>query len=162
MSKTIKTKVQSPFEDFKGMNRNTDLCVDVKTFLFHDRVAQLGKLYVVQAVRDEEDHYTLVELPKAVMARTLNLLGQNAEEGKMPMLQSFVADEMPKKVKRNRQPYTGKCLNVSLTDDGCLLPHFKRFDLNKVEDIDALVSDIANDIYMAYFSLVEEKPTCDE
>lgn len=155
MSKTNKTKVQTSSEGFEGMNRNTDLCVDVKTFLFRDRVAQLGKLYFVQAIRDEEDHYTLVELPKDVVVRMLHLLAQQAEDATASMPHSPVADDMPKRLKRNKQPYQGKSLNVSRTDDGCLIPHFKSIDLNEVVNIDALVTTVANDLYTAYLSLVE-------
>ena len=45
----------------KGWNINTDLCVDIKTFLRTDRITQLGKDYAGLLTRDGEDHYSFVE-----------------------------------------------------------------------------------------------------
>lgn len=44
-----------------GWFRNTDLCVDVKTFLRHDRIAKIGKNYTGVLCRDTDDHYSFVE-----------------------------------------------------------------------------------------------------
>ena len=45
----------------KGWFRNTDLCMDVKTFLRHDRIAKIGKNYTGVLCRDTDDHYSFVE-----------------------------------------------------------------------------------------------------
>ncbi|MCI6129769.1 hypothetical protein [Prevotella sp.] len=45
----------------KGWFRNTELCVDVKTFLRHDRIAKIGKNYTGVLCRDTDDHYSFVE-----------------------------------------------------------------------------------------------------
>ena len=45
----------------KGWNINTDLCMDLKTFLRTDRTTQLGKDYAGLLTRDGEDHYSFVE-----------------------------------------------------------------------------------------------------
>lgn len=45
----------------KGWYRNTDLCVDVKTFLRHDRIAKIGKNYTGVLCHDKDDHYAFVE-----------------------------------------------------------------------------------------------------
>lgn len=56
-AKNKKTKTATP----KGWNINTDLCVDLKTFLRTDRITQLGKDYAGLLTRDGEDHYSFVE-----------------------------------------------------------------------------------------------------
>ncbi len=56
-AKNKKTKTANP----KGWNINTDLCVDLKTFLRTDRITQLGKDYAGLLTRDGEDHYSFVE-----------------------------------------------------------------------------------------------------
>ena len=56
-AKNKKTKTTNP----KGWNINTDLCMDVKTFLRTDRITQLGKDYAGLLTRDGEDHYSFVE-----------------------------------------------------------------------------------------------------
>ena len=56
-AKNKKTKTANP----KGWNINTDLCMDVKTFLRTDRITQLGKDYAGLLTRDGEDHYSFVE-----------------------------------------------------------------------------------------------------
>ena len=45
----------------EGWNINTDLCVDVKTFLRNDRRTQIGKDYAGLLKRDGEDHYSFIE-----------------------------------------------------------------------------------------------------
>ena len=42
-------------------NHNTDLCVDVKTHLRIDRIAEVGKNYQGVLTHDKVDHYTFVE-----------------------------------------------------------------------------------------------------
>lgn len=44
-----------------GWFRNTDLCVDIKTFLCRDRIAKIGKDYAGVLCRDTDDHYSFVE-----------------------------------------------------------------------------------------------------
>ena len=56
-AKNKKTKTTNQ----KGWNINTDLCVDLKTFLRTDRTTQLGKDYAGVLTRDGEDHYSFVE-----------------------------------------------------------------------------------------------------
>lgn len=45
----------------KGWNINTDLCMDVKTFLRTDRITQLGKDYAGVLTRDGQEHYSFIE-----------------------------------------------------------------------------------------------------
>ena len=53
----------------QGWNRNTDLCVDVKTFLRNDRIAKMGKDYQGVLTRDQAYHYTFVEALPATRKR---------------------------------------------------------------------------------------------
>lgn len=46
-------------------NNNTDLCVDLKTRLRHDRIAVIGKNYHGVLRHDEECHYTFTEAANA-------------------------------------------------------------------------------------------------
>lgn len=52
-----------------GLFRNTELCVDVKSFLLFDRVMKKGKRYYGFFTKDSEDHITLVEKEKLSASR---------------------------------------------------------------------------------------------
>ena len=49
----------------RHLNHNTDLCVDLKTILRHDRIAMIGKDYMGILRHDKEYHYTFTETPNA-------------------------------------------------------------------------------------------------
>ena len=51
-----------------GWFRNTDLCVDVKTFLRDDRYTKIGKDYTGLLRRDSDDHYLFVETEQPASA----------------------------------------------------------------------------------------------
>ena len=53
----------------KRLFPNTDLCVDIKTFLRHDRTTQLGKGYLGRLTRDKDQHYSFVESAPAPAKR---------------------------------------------------------------------------------------------
>lgn len=64
----------------KGWFRNTDLCVDVKTFLRHDRIAKIGKNYTGVLCHDKDDHYAFVET--GLTAANANIRNPHIFEGK--------------------------------------------------------------------------------
>lgn len=64
----------------KGWFRNTDLCVDVKTFLRHDRIAKIGKNYTGVLCHDKDDHYAFVET--GLTAANANIRNPRLFEGK--------------------------------------------------------------------------------
>lgn len=64
----------------KGWYRNTDLCVDVKTFLRHDRIAKIGKNYTGVLCHDKDDHYAFVET--GLTAANANIRNPHIFEGK--------------------------------------------------------------------------------
>lgn len=49
----------------RQLNNNTDLCVDIKTFLRHDRIAEFGKHYQGVLTHDSVEHYTFTEASNA-------------------------------------------------------------------------------------------------
>lgn len=64
--KNIKKRVGSeeqydPRNIGTSLSTNTDLCVDVKTQLRHDRIAEVGKSYQGVLTHDRVEHYTFVE-----------------------------------------------------------------------------------------------------
>ena len=61
------SKIATPTSD--GWNTNTDLCVDVKTFLRDDHITQLGKDYTGVLTRDGEEHYSFIETQPWSMKR---------------------------------------------------------------------------------------------
>lgn len=63
-----------------GWFRNTDLCVDVKTFLRHDRIAKIGKNYTGVLCHDKDDHYAFVET--GLTAANANIRNPRLFEGK--------------------------------------------------------------------------------
>lgn len=64
----------------KGWFRNTELCVDVKTFLRHDRIAKIGKNYTGVLCHDKDDHYAFVET--GLTAANANIRNPHIFEGK--------------------------------------------------------------------------------
>ena len=64
----------------KGWYRNTDLCMDVKTFLRHDRIAKIGKNYTGVLCHDKDDHYAFVET--GLTAANANIRNPHIFEGK--------------------------------------------------------------------------------
>lgn len=64
----------------KGWFRNTELCVDVKTFLRHDRIAKIGKNHTGVLCHDKDDHYAFVET--GLTAANANIRNPHIFEGK--------------------------------------------------------------------------------
>ena len=90
MKKTIKFNV-CPEE--QGWNKNTEWCVDVKTYLRGDARMKKDKGYQGVLNRDGEDHMTFVE--------SVN----------------------EKRVKRNPHVYEGEFITITRRDDGCVIHH---------------------------------------
>ena len=53
----------------KKLFPNTDLCVDIKTFLRHDRIAVIGKNYLGVLRRDQKFHFSFWEEPQSFPKR---------------------------------------------------------------------------------------------
>ena len=87
--------------DLQGLNPNTHLCVDVKTFLRQERIAKLNKPYQGVLTRDGEEHFNFVETSSPTLG------------------------------KRNPRIYDGKCITVTLWEDGSRHLNFKQRALGK-------------------------------
>ena len=79
-----------------GMNRNTVLCVDLKTFLRSDRMTLPGHRYLGVLTCDEEDHFTFIETAPPYFRR-----------------------------KRNPHLFVGQYITITQKDDGTLRPNFR-------------------------------------
>jgi hypothetical protein len=77
------------------MNRNTMLCVDVKTLLLYDNFLSLGKAYQGVLTKDGEDHLRFVETMQ------------------------------PNAPKRNPRVFNGQFITITRKDDGSPRPNFK-------------------------------------
>lgn len=109
-----------------GWTRNTDLCVDVKTFLFKDRITQIGKEYSGVLTRDKEDHYQFIET--------------------LPHNQG----------KRNPQIYNGEHITATLRDNGSVRLNFKPMKIDDNFVIEAYAFEVANEIVKSLKGLVKE------
>lgn len=105
---------------------NTDLCVDVKTFLRRDRVTQLGKGYTGVLTRDTEDHYTFVEMLPTTTG------------------------------KRNPHVFTGKYITITRRDDGTLRPNFRPMKRDEHFSIESYAIGVMRELRDALIGLVEE------
>lgn len=105
--------------------RNTDLCVDVKTFLFKDRITQIGKEYSGVLTRDQEDHYQFIET--------------------LPHNQG----------KRNPRIYDGKHITATLRDNGCVRLNFKPMKIDENFVVEGYAFAVANEIVQSLKGLVE-------
>ena len=106
--------------------RNTDLCVDVKTFLLKDRVAQIGKEYQGILKKDLEDHYVFYE----ILRRCLG--------------------------KRNPHVFRGDFLTVTRRDNGTLRLNFKSVDIDEGFVPESYALGVANEIVNGLKGLIEE------
>jgi len=110
----------------KGWNRNTDLCVDVKTILRKDRVAKFGKEYQGVLTHDRVDHYQFVETLPSVVE------------------------------KRNPHVFTGEYITVTRRDDGSLHPYFRPKRVVEGFNVDTYAIGVMEELREAFKGLVEE------
>ena len=112
-----------------GWKRNTDLCMDVKTFLQTDRRTKIGKDYPGVLRRDTDDHYTFVEI--------------------LPFIQVDV--------KRNPRVFDGKYITVTRRDDGTLRPNFKPMVTGKGFSVVVYAVGVMNELRRALSGLLEKE-----
>lgn len=105
-------------------NPNTDLCVDLKTLLFSDRIARVGKTYYGLFSHDGIDHY------------------------------SFTETAIPSCNRRNKRVFVGKHITVTRRADGTLRLNFRPVGIGRGFDIPAYANDVANEILWALTSLL--------
>jgi hypothetical protein len=106
-------------------NRNTDLCMDVKTILRSDRVTKIGKSYPGVLTRDTDDHYSFIET-----------------------VQSCVE-------KRNPQVYVGLYITLTRRGDGTYRPNFRPMKVGANFSVEHYATGVANELLWALEGLVE-------
>lgn len=107
------------------LNKNTDLCMDVKTYLRHDRRSQLDKAYCGMLMRDSDVHYTFVE--SAPQTRG----------------------------KHHPHLFEGRYINVSMHDDGTLQPNFRQFRIDKDFTVNRYAAGVAKELRIAFSGLID-------
>lgn len=110
----------------QGWNRNTDLAMDVKTFLRSDRITKIGKGYPGVLTRDREDHYRFIE--------TL----------------------CPTAGKRNPHVFEGEYITVTRRDDGTIRPNFKPMKVDAEYNVDSYAIGVCNELRRALKGLIED------
>lgn len=129
-------KVFSPFNEagseeleesrLRGWNRNTDCCVDVKTFLRSDRLTRIGKTYQGLLRLDHQYHYT------------------------------FIETKSTKTQRRNPRIYEGRYLTVTCQADGSFRPNLRQVPVGSGFNIDDYAIAVCNELRAALTGLVEE------
>ncbi len=121
-----KVIVKESFDE-QVWNRNTDLCMDVKTILRSDRVTMVGKSYPGVLTRDTDDHYTFTETVQACVE------------------------------KRNPQVYRGKHITVTRKDDGTYSPNFRPVKVGAGFNVGRYAAGVANELLWALEGLIGER-----
>lgn len=114
--------------DESGWNRNTDLCMDVKTFLREDRITRVGKDYPGVLRRNSDDHYSFVETVPTTSAAS----------------------------KRNPHVFNGTYITVTRRGDGSYHPNFKPMRVDADFTIEGYAYGVAKELIKALNGLVEE------
>lgn len=110
------------------MNRNTMLCVDVKTFLQNDPILSPGKGYKGVLMQDGEEHLRFEETVERKLA-----------------------------MKRNPHVYDGNHITVTRWDDGTYHPNFRPVKIGAGFNIDSYAIGVCNELRQALHGLVEEE-----
>ena len=118
----------------QGWNKNTELCIDVKTFLRSDSRMKAGKDY------------------HGVLRRDVT-----CEEFKYNEVMTFVETVSQKRVKRNPQVYVGETITVTRRDDGTYHPNFRPIHTGPGFSVEHYASSVANELLWALEGLVEEE-----
>lgn len=116
--------------DADGWNRNTDLCMDVKTFLRSDRITKIGKNYSGVLIRDADNHYSFVETIRV------------STDGK-----------------RNPHVYNGKYISVTRKDNGSYRPNFKPLKVGADFSVEGYAECVKRELIQALKGLVKESDT---
>ena len=123
----MKKVIVKESSDEQVWNRNTDLCMDVKTILRSDRVTMVGKSYPGVLTRDTDDHYTFTETVQACVE------------------------------KRNPQVYRGKHITVTRKDDGTYRPNFRPVKVGAGFNVGRYAAGVANELLWALEGLIGER-----
>ena len=109
--------------DQQGWNKNTELCMDVKTFLRSDKRMKEGKNYQGVLRRDVE-----------------------CEEYKYNERMVFVETVSQKREKRNPHVFEGEYITVTQRGDGSYRPNFRPVDVVAGFNIGRYAAGVANEL----------------
>ncbi len=126
MGNSKKTQAEGEPKNAPIWNPNTDLCIDLKTNLRSDRIAEVGKDYKGILTHDAESHYLFVET---------------------------VCTE-PRK--RNPHVFVGEVFTVTRSKDGNYRPNLRQMNIADGFDIDAYADKVAREIRKGLKGLVTE------
>ena len=118
----------------QGWNKNTELCMDVKTYLRSDTRLKAGKNYQGVLRRDVE-----------------------CEEFKYNERLTFVETASKRMVKRNPHVYEGRYITVTRRDDGSYRPNFRPIHTGPGFNVEHYASSVANELLWALEGLVGEE-----
>ena len=121
----MKKVIVKESSDEQVWNRNTDLCMDVKTILRSDRVTMVGKSYPGVLTRDTDDHYTFTETVQACVE------------------------------KRNPQVFRGEFVTITRRDDGSYRPNFRPMKVGADFSVEKYAAGVANELLWALEGLIE-------
>ena len=117
-------------EDNGGWFRNTELCSDIKTYLYFDRIAKIGKVYKGLLRRDSDDHFSFLECRRSASANAII---------------------------RNPHVFEGKYINVTRRlKDGHIRFNFKEVDFGGRFNPMSFAIGVMKEIIMAFKCLGEE------
>ncbi len=116
----------------QGWNKNTELCVDVKTYLRSDQRMKAGKSY------------------QGVLKRHLE-----SEDFKYNEYMTFVETANQKRQKRNPRIFEGEHITVTRRDDGSYRPNFRPIHIGPGFCVEKYASAVANELLWALEGLVE-------
>lgn len=129
------SKVLNPNNNSKAGFRNTELCVDLKTFLRKDVLMNPGVWYPGLLMRDlpkeeygfDEYHYTFIEALPSTAG------------------------------KRNPRVFAGEYITITRRDDGSLRPNLRPMKVDENFSVDAYAMGVMNELRNALKGFVEEK-----
>ena len=118
----------------QGWNKNTELCMDVTTFLRSDKRMKEGK-------NDQ-----------GVLRREVE-----CEEYRYNERMVFVETVSQKRERRNPHVYEGQYITVTQRGDGTLRPNFRPMPTGKDFNVERYATGVANEMLCALEGLVEEE-----
>ena len=128
-----KTIIITECPEQQGWNKNTELCMDVKTYLRSDSRMKAGKNYQGVLRRDvecEEFHYN--------------------------EHMTFVETVNQQRVKRNPRIFEGKYITVTRWADGSYHPNFRPMPIGDGFNVEHYIAGVANELLWALEGLVGE------
>lgn len=111
----------------RGLHPNTELCIDLKTLTRQPGRMDEGIVIPGLLTRDSEDHYT------------------------------FIQTLLPSAGKRNPRVFDGRCITVTIKDDGTPRLNFKPLKETESLDVDTFANAVADELRRSLSNLLGNK-----